>query len=169
MLKALICLLGGYLASFAVALAQYAIQGHTLDGGGGASTGGVYEVSGTIGQPAAGTADMAGGPYAVRGGFWAAVAVQFPGAPPAAPGTVREGNFGDTFDSYYTKLGPHEFVARVAHERRARVSHERHIIAALEPLDELGGAPIFTVGVMADQRRLDLVARPQLACHPRQS
>jgi hypothetical protein len=36
------------------ALAQYAINWHTIDAGGGTSTGGVYSVSGSIGQPDAG-------------------------------------------------------------------------------------------------------------------
>jgi hypothetical protein len=40
---------------------NYEISWFTIDGGGGTSTGGVYTVSGTIGQPDAGT--MAGGPY----------------------------------------------------------------------------------------------------------
>jgi hypothetical protein len=51
-----------------------------MDGGGGTSTGGVYSVSGTIGQPDAGT--MSGGPFTLVGGFWGVVAaVQTPGAP----------------------------------------------------------------------------------------
>jgi len=63
------------------ALAQYAINWHTIDGGGGTSTGGVYSVSGTIGQPDAG-ATMTNGQYAVTGGFWALpTAIQTPGAP----------------------------------------------------------------------------------------
>ncbi len=60
--------------------AQYAIDWYTIDGGGGTSTGGVYSVSGTIGQPDAGTV-MTGGNYSLTGGFWSAVAVQMPGAP----------------------------------------------------------------------------------------
>lgn len=51
-----------------------------MDGGGGTSTGGVYSVSGTIGQPDAGT--MSGGQFTSVGGFWSLVAaVQTPGAP----------------------------------------------------------------------------------------
>lgn len=63
------------------AVAQtYAINWWTVDGGGGTSTGGVYSVSGTIGQPDAGL--MSGGGYTLQGGFWGgAVAVQTPGAP----------------------------------------------------------------------------------------
>lgn len=52
----------------------------TVDGGGGTSTGGVYAVTGTIGQPDAGRT-MTGGPFALTGGFWALLAVQTPGAP----------------------------------------------------------------------------------------
>jgi len=76
------------------ALAQtYSIDWHTVDGGGGTSTGGVYAVSGTIGQPDAGST-MTNGQYAVTGGFWALPqAVQTEGAPtltiaPATPGNV---------------------------------------------------------------------------------
>jgi hypothetical protein len=60
--------------------AQYSIDWSTLDGGGGTSTGGVYSVSGTIGQPDAGP--MNGGNYTIQGGFWSVIsAVQTPGAP----------------------------------------------------------------------------------------
>jgi hypothetical protein len=59
---------------------SYSIDWFTIDGGGGTSTGGVYSVSGTIGQPDAGT--MSGGPYTLEGGFWGvAVAIQTEGAP----------------------------------------------------------------------------------------
>ncbi len=59
----------------------YSINWHTIDGGGGTSTGGVYSVSGTIGQPDAGV-PMAGGNYSLVGGFWGVVsALQTPGAP----------------------------------------------------------------------------------------
>ena len=63
-----------------LALGQYAINWSTIDGGGGTSTGGVYSVSGTIGQPDAGV--MSGGGYSLTGGFWGIVAaVQNPPAP----------------------------------------------------------------------------------------
>jgi hypothetical protein len=52
------------------ALAPYTLDSHTIDGGGGTSTGGVYSVSGTIGQPDAGGA-MTNGQYSMTGGFWA--------------------------------------------------------------------------------------------------
>jgi hypothetical protein len=60
--------------------AQYSIDWFTIDGGGGTSTGGVYSVSGTIGQPDAGT--MSGGNFSLTGGFWSFLStVQTPGAP----------------------------------------------------------------------------------------
>ena len=59
---------------------SYSIDWFTIDGGGGTSTGGVYSVSGTIGQPDAG--HMAGANYAIDGGFWSLTsAVQTPGSP----------------------------------------------------------------------------------------
>lgn len=59
---------------------NYSIDWFTIDGGGGTSTGGVYSLSGTIGQPDAGV--MTNGPYTLAGGFWSGVnVVQTPGAP----------------------------------------------------------------------------------------
>lgn len=72
---------------------SYSIDWSTIDGGGGTSTGGVYSVSGTIGQPDAG-AVMTGGSFSVNGGFWALpTAVQTTNAPtltiaPATPGNA---------------------------------------------------------------------------------
>ncbi len=60
---------------------SYTIDWSTIDGGGGTSTGGVFAVSGTLGQPDAGPT-MSGGNYSVDGGFWGIIAaVQTPGAP----------------------------------------------------------------------------------------
>lgn len=70
---------------------NYSLDWSTIDGGGGTSTGGVYAVTGTIGQPDAG-APLTNGQYSVTGGFWALpLAVQTPAAPtltiaPTAPG-----------------------------------------------------------------------------------
>lgn len=58
----------------------YSIDWHKVAGGGGASTGGVYTVIGTIGQPDASGA-LTGGNYSLTGGFWSLIAVQTPGAP----------------------------------------------------------------------------------------
>ncbi len=60
---------------------QYSIDWYKVSGGGGTSTGGTYQVSGTIGQPDAGVA-MTGGSYSLTGGFWALISVvQTPGVP----------------------------------------------------------------------------------------
>ncbi len=67
--KALIAVLS--FAAAAPALAQpYDISWWTVAGGGGTSTGGIYSLSGTIGQSDAGPA-MSGGIYTVTGGYWA--------------------------------------------------------------------------------------------------
>ena len=59
----------------------YSVDWYKVAGGGGTSTGGTYEVSGTIGQQdASGT--MSGGNYSITGGYWAMInVVQTPGAP----------------------------------------------------------------------------------------
>jgi hypothetical protein len=60
---------------------SYSIDWHKIAGGGGTSTGGVYSVSGTIGQPDAGPT-MTNGQYSLTGGFWVLPqAVQTEGAP----------------------------------------------------------------------------------------
>ena len=60
---------------------QYSIDWYKIAGGGGTSTGGVYAVSGTIGQHDAG-GPMIGGNYSLTGGFWALISVvQTPGVP----------------------------------------------------------------------------------------
>lgn len=74
-----------------VSAEDFSIDWYTVDGGGGTSTGSVFSVSGTIGQPDASTTTMTGGAYSLTGGFWALYAVQTPGAPrlhivPAGPG-----------------------------------------------------------------------------------
>ncbi|MCW5555875.1 MAG: hypothetical protein KIS67_27425 [Verrucomicrobiae bacterium] len=75
----------------APAVAQYAIPWHTIDGGGGTSTVGVYSVSGTIGQPDA-DVTMSNGQYTLTGGFWALpTAVQTEGAPTLTIAKVAPG------------------------------------------------------------------------------
>src|ERR1017187_8412315 len=59
---------------------SYTIDWYKIAGGAGTSTGGVYTVNGTIGQPDAG-GTMSGGGYSLTGGFWSLYAVQNPGAP----------------------------------------------------------------------------------------
>ena len=74
LLLALLCPAMGFAQS-------YSIDWYKIAGGGGTSTNGVFQVSGTIGQPdASGT--MSGGNYSVTGGFWSLInVVQTPGAP----------------------------------------------------------------------------------------
>ncbi len=61
---------------------SYTIDWSKIAGGGGTSTGNVYSVSGTIGQPDASANNaMSGGNYSLTGGFWSLYAVQTPGAP----------------------------------------------------------------------------------------
>lgn len=60
---------------------SYSIDWYKIAGGGGISTGGLYQVSGTIGQQDA-SATMTGGGYSLTGGFWSLIAVvQMSGVP----------------------------------------------------------------------------------------
>lgn len=80
-------------ASATVNAQSYSIDWHTLDGGGGISAGGVYSVTGTLGQPDATLTSMGGGNFSITGGFWSLFAVPTPGAPMLSlertGGTVR--------------------------------------------------------------------------------
>jgi hypothetical protein len=49
----------------------YDAEWHTVDGGGGVSTGNTFTIRGTAGQPDAGVSS--GMTYTVRGGFWSGV------------------------------------------------------------------------------------------------
>ncbi len=75
---ALLLLLG--LGTGSLQAQSYSIDWFRVAGGGGTSTGGVYALSGTIGQADAGF--LSGGNYTLEGGFWGIVAsVQLPGSP----------------------------------------------------------------------------------------
>ena len=86
-------LLGILLPSTILHAQSYSIDWFKIAGGGGTSAGGVYQLSGTIGQPDAGPV-MTNGQFSVTGGFWVLpIAVQSLGAPtltivPAAPGNA---------------------------------------------------------------------------------
>src|SRR5579862_6105566 len=74
---------------------NYSVDWHKIAGGGGTSSGGLYSVNGTIGQPDAGGA-MVGGNYSLTGGFWSLISgSQTPGAP-ASGGQLL------TFDDLHT-------------------------------------------------------------------
>lgn len=71
---------------------RYSIAKHAVDGGGGKSTGVVYSVSGTVGQPEA-SVTMASAHYSAAGGFWALpTAVQISGAPTLTIVPATSGN-----------------------------------------------------------------------------
>ena len=67
-------------AAFGAHGQSYSIDWFKVGGGGGTSTGGVYAVSGSIGQHDAG-GPMTGGNFSLTGGFWSLYAMQTPGAP----------------------------------------------------------------------------------------
>ena len=70
------------LAASRLSAQSYSIDWFTIDGGGGTSTGGVYSVSGSIGQPDANAQPLIGGNFSVVGGFWSLFSVvQTPGTP----------------------------------------------------------------------------------------
>jgi hypothetical protein len=77
---------GLLLIAFKLCAQPYSVDWYKISGGGGASTGNVYSVSGTIGQPDAGGAmsEPVTGTnyYSVTGGFWSLISVvQTLGAP----------------------------------------------------------------------------------------
>ncbi len=92
-MKRLIVITGAALSFAALAGGQSTIHWSKIAGGGGTSTGGVYSVSGTLGQADAG-GPLTNGQYSVTGGFWALpIAVQSAEAPtlviaPATPGNA---------------------------------------------------------------------------------
>jgi len=53
---------------------SYSIDWYKISGGGGTSTSATYQVTGTIGQPEAGSA-MNGEQYSITGGFWSLIPV----------------------------------------------------------------------------------------------
>jgi hypothetical protein len=55
---------------------SYDVSWWTIDGGGGASSGGADAMAGTNGQPDAGV--LIGGRYELTGGFWGGAIVRYP-------------------------------------------------------------------------------------------
>ena len=58
----------------------FTLDGSTIAGGGGLSTGGGFALSGTLGQADAG--QLTNGTFTLAGGFWSVVLVEQPLAPP---------------------------------------------------------------------------------------
>jgi hypothetical protein len=78
-MKKMLLLFGWLIPS--ASFAQFSIDWFTIDGGGGTNTGGVYSITGTIGQADA-SGPMTNGQYSVTGGFWVLPGViQISGAP----------------------------------------------------------------------------------------
>jgi len=69
-----ICLLPVLALALTLHAQQYTIDWYKIAGGGGTSAGGTYQVSGTLGQPDAGST-MTGGSYSLTGGFWSLISV----------------------------------------------------------------------------------------------
>ncbi len=79
MIQAVLCL--STVTSLALA-SDFDLTWHTIDGGGGTSAGGTFELTGTIGQPDAGALAGPGAPeFTLTGGFWtgASPSVDLPG------------------------------------------------------------------------------------------
>ncbi len=89
---------------------DFDLSWHTIDGGGGSSAGGGFELSGTIGQHDAGQT-MTGGSFALTGGFWAG-AGSAPGIPCPwdlnSDGTVNTSDLLELFAQWGT-AGPADF------------------------------------------------------------
>lgn len=58
-----------FVSGAALAAGSYTLSWWTVDSGGGSSSGNGYTLSGTLGQPDAGTLASGGG-YTLAGGFW---------------------------------------------------------------------------------------------------
>ncbi|EEF59927.1 hypothetical protein [Pedosphaera parvula] len=105
----------------AVFAQPFSIDWYKIAGGGGRSSGGLFEVNGTIGQHDAST-PMSGGNFSLTGGFWALSAVQTVGAPTLfltqsgnnvvlswaapAPGFVLESNSSVTASNSWLIVSP---------------------------------------------------------------
>jgi len=80
------------LAAFNAGAQSYTVDWYKIPGGGGTSTGGTYQVTGSIGQADASGA-MSGGNYSLVGGFWGVVIpVQQAGAPTLFIANLQNGS-----------------------------------------------------------------------------
>ncbi len=70
---------------------EFAIQSQTIDSGGGVCSGGVFALTGTIGQPDA-AQPTSGGIFGLRGGFWRSI------GPAIEP---MEQLFSDSFETLF--------------------------------------------------------------------
>jgi hypothetical protein len=79
---------------------DYDLSWNTVDGGGGTSTGGTFELAGTIGQPDAG-GPLTGGNFELVGGFWPGVGT----AGPSCEGDTNNSGAVDVDDLVAVILG----------------------------------------------------------------
>ena len=87
---------------------DFAINWYTIDGGGGFSTGGDFELEGTIGQPDAGptAGAMTGGDFELTGGFWVVAATSDPCAAFLCGDANCDAAFdGADIDAFFVALG----------------------------------------------------------------
>ena len=101
-------LLGSLLVgALGVAYADYAIDWHTIDGGGEMfTTGGNFELSGTIGQHDAATVVLTGGNFELTGGFWPGAIAGDPCAAFVCGDASCDGVFnGADIDPFFQALG----------------------------------------------------------------
>jgi hypothetical protein len=90
---AIICatlVLGSVTAAFSQSGGPFVVQQSVVAAGGNISIGGSFQLAGTAGQAAAGTA-MNGGAFTQVGGFWQAILNAAPTAISLSPGSVSEG------------------------------------------------------------------------------
>ena len=85
-------------AALAPSSGPFEVAWHTVDGGGGSSTGGGYELNGTAGQPDAG--EMSGGGFELAGGYWPGV----PSGGVSCPWDCADGGNGDVGITDFLKL-----------------------------------------------------------------
>ena len=125
-----IALFLGALLVCRIATAQtYSIDWYSIDGGGGTSSGGGFELTGTIGQPDAGK--LTGGGFELTGGFLSVVmALQTDGAPELG---LRTGDAGLILFWASPAEGFHlEFTDRLeSNAAWTTVEHESNVVEGL--------------------------------------
>jgi hypothetical protein len=80
MILLIVCTVIVLVSGIALAASGFSLPRWVIPGGGASSAGDAYDLSGSIGQPAAGT--LSGGAYILNGGFWAG------GVPPLLEQTI---------------------------------------------------------------------------------
>ena len=79
--RLLIAMCGLICPAVATSAQPFSIDWFTIAEGGGTGAGGLFAVTGTIGQPDANARPLTGGNFSLTGGFWSLFALQTPGGP----------------------------------------------------------------------------------------